>query len=122
VNLIGEHTDYNGGFVLPMAIPQRTWIALARRPDGTARVASRDVGASGRVRTFEVGREVRVTGVARLRAGMHAGPRPDGHTLGGFDAAWSRPSRSGSGLSSSAALEVAVLRGLREIFSLTSTT
>ena len=44
VNLIGEHTDYNGGFVLPTAIPQRTHIELAPRSDATAE-ASSSVGA-----------------------------------------------------------------------------
>lgn len=40
VNLIGEHTDYNDGFVLPFAIPQRTVAAVGRRADGRLRVAS----------------------------------------------------------------------------------
>src|SRR5437016_1737380 len=40
VNLIGEHTDYNGGFVLPTLIPQRTHVRLAPRDDNTARAAS----------------------------------------------------------------------------------
>src|SRR5215471_12126149 len=40
VNLIGEHTDYNGGFVLPVLIPQRTRVELAPRDDDAVRVAS----------------------------------------------------------------------------------
>ncbi len=40
VNLIGEHTDYNGGFVLPAAIPQKTRVELARRDDGRVRAWS----------------------------------------------------------------------------------
>jgi galactokinase len=39
-NLIGEHTDYNEGFVLPFAIDRRTYAAIASRTDGIARVAS----------------------------------------------------------------------------------
>ena len=40
VNLIGEHTDYNDGFVLPMAIDRRTYVAVAPRHDQRVRVAS----------------------------------------------------------------------------------
>ena len=44
VNLIGEHTDYTGGFVLPLAIPQRTRVALARRQDSVVRAWSANMG------------------------------------------------------------------------------
>ena len=40
VNLIGEHTDYNGGFVLPAAVPYYTAVAFSPRPDGRVRVVS----------------------------------------------------------------------------------
>ncbi|RPJ74081.1 MAG: hypothetical protein EHM24_06755, partial [Acidobacteria bacterium] len=46
VNLIGEHTDYNGGYVLPTAIPQRTHVELARRDDDRVRAASANVGSA----------------------------------------------------------------------------
>ena len=46
VNLIGEHTDYNDGFVLPMAIDREVWIALRPREDGRVVVHSLDYGAS----------------------------------------------------------------------------
>ncbi|RPJ58859.1 MAG: galactokinase, partial [Acidobacteria bacterium] len=47
VNLIGEHTDYNGGYVLPTVIPQRTIVELAPRRDGRVRACSANVGARG---------------------------------------------------------------------------
>src|SRR5262252_851566 len=54
VNLIGEHTDYNDGFVLPMAIDRRTFVAAASRHDRTIRAAS--TNESGRIE-FEIGGE-----------------------------------------------------------------
>src|SRR5664280_3811499 len=47
VNLIGDHTDYNEGFVLPVAIELDTWIAFRRRQDGHVRVASRQSRQTG---------------------------------------------------------------------------
>src|ERR1035437_6445859 len=47
VNLIGDHTDYNEGFVLPVAIELDTWIAFRRRQDGHVRVASRQSRETG---------------------------------------------------------------------------
>src|SRR5205823_11674179 len=59
VNLIGEHTDYNGGFVLPTAIPQRTTVELAPRDDRIVRVTSIGLGAAARPHTYELGAERR---------------------------------------------------------------
>ncbi|MFO7693594.1 MAG: galactokinase family protein, partial [Vicinamibacterales bacterium] len=57
VNLIGEHTDYNGGFVLPTVIPQRTRVELVPRPDANVRVWSANVDPPHRMETFVLGRE-----------------------------------------------------------------
>ena len=110
-NLIGEHTDYTGGFVLPVIIPQRTRVELRRRSDGVARVHSEHLGRS---ETYRLGEERPrhdwvdyVQGVTAL-----AHPRP----LGGFDARIDSEVPPGSGLSSSAALAVSMLRALREAF------
>src|SRR5215204_5781097 len=54
VNLIGEHTDYNGGFVLPTAIPQRTRVVLTPRADQLVHAHSRDASPDGQ---YELGRE-----------------------------------------------------------------
>jgi galactokinase len=118
VNLIGEHTDYNGGFVLPMAIPQRTWAALARRSDNRARAASANLDGGHRVREFEVGREERTRSWIDYVQGVTRAAREAGADVGGYDLVIDSDVPLGSGLSSSAALEVSVLRGLRELFGL----
>jgi len=110
-NLIGEHTDYSGGFVLPVTIPQRTRVELRRRGDDLVQVHSAQVG---RTETFrirgEVSRHDWVDYVQGLTALARSWP------LGGFDARIDSDVPAGSGLSSSAALEVGVLRALREAF------
>ena len=110
-NLIGEHTDYSGGFVLPVAIPRRTRVELRRRTDAVVQVHSEQLGTT---ETFRVGAEAPrgdwvdyVQGVTAL-----ARARP----LGGFEARIDSEVPPGSGLSSSAALEVALLRALRQAF------
>jgi galactokinase len=119
VNLIGEHTDYNGGFVLPMAIPQQTLVELAPREDRTVRAFSANLPAADRLREYELGQEKPGRGWLDYVQGVTRMLREDGHALGGFDV-WLRSDvPPGSGLSSSAALEVALLRGLRECFGLT---
>ena len=58
VNLIGEHTDYNGGFVLPIAIPQRTTVTLAPRDDRTVRPrGARSIAGDGESARFGLGEE-----------------------------------------------------------------
>jgi len=116
VNLIGEHTDYNGGFVLPVAIPQRTRVELAPRDDIQVQVWSS--AASGGVSNYKLGAESRrkdwldyIQGVTQILC-------REGKALGGFDACISSTVPLGSGLSSSAALSVSLLRALRSAFGL----
>jgi galactokinase len=118
VNLIGEHTDYNGGYVLPMAIPQRTWVAISHARDHHARASSRNLGGGDRIREFSVGGEVVTKSWIDYVQGVTQAVARDGYALGGFDLAIVSDVPLGSGLSSSAALEVAVLRGLRDLFRL----
>jgi galactokinase len=115
VNLIGEHTDYNGGLVLPIAIPQRTVVELAPSADATVRVASATVGETGE---YEVGAEARRGGWLDYVQGVTAVLVAQGHLVGGFDARIASRVPIGAGVSSSAALEVALLRALRAAFAL----
>ncbi len=117
VNLIGEHTDYNGGFVLPIAIPQRTVVELAPRADGAVRVASASLDG-GATRRYRLGEETRTGGWLDYVAGCTAVLRTDGHPLRGFDARVTSSVPIGAGVASSAALEVSVLRALRAAFAL----
>ena len=117
VNLIGEHTDYNGGLVLPTAIPQRTAVDLTPRTDARVRVESATV-APGKPVEFTLGAERRDGSWLDYVAGCTAVLRADGHPLRGFDARIASDVPVGSGLSSSAALTVAVLRALRAAFAL----
>jgi galactokinase len=118
VNLIGEHTDYNGGFVLPMAIPQQTEVVLAPRDDRKVRAFSANLGPEERQGEYELGQEQRGRGWIDYVQGVTWVLRREGLAHGGFDL-WLRSEvPPGSGLSSSAALEVALLRGLREAFGL----
>src|SRR4051812_40769671 len=84
VNLIGEHTDYNGGFVLPTPIPQRTRVELARRPDGVVRAASGAAG--GGVLEYRLGGEARGRGWLDYVQGITATLAARGQPVRGFDA------------------------------------
>jgi galactokinase len=115
VNLIGEHTDYNDGFVLPMALERAAWIALEARDDGVVRLVADDLGQRG---TFDVAtaRTRDARGDARdPEGGWLEYPRgvawalqDAGHALRGFDGALASDVPRAAGLSSSAALELAV--------------
>jgi len=137
VNLIGEHTDYNDGFVMPLALPHTTRVAAARRDDGVLRVHSADV-PGGTVR-LDVEKLAPVTGggtgtgsgtggeggwaaypagvVWALReAGLLSGD--SGRTAGGADLYVRSDVPPGAGLSSSAALEVATAVALDALYGL----
>ena len=110
-NLIGEHTDYSGGFVLPVTIPQQTRVELRRREDDLARVHSVQLG---KTETYRVGGETPHRDWLDYVQGVTAASRP--RPLGGFEARIDSDVPFGSGLSSSAALEVSMLRALRQAF------
>jgi galactokinase len=116
VNLIGEHTDYNDGFVLPAAIPQRTHVALARRDDERFRVSSAEFAHDEPVE-FPVNVNGRVGDWADYVRGIVWALR-DGGISCGADLHLTSEVPVGSGLSSSAALLVAVGRALRSAYDL----
>ena len=118
VNLIGEHTDYNDGFVLPTSIPQSTAVALARRDDQVVRAWSADRSVGARLDEFELRRESVTRGWLDYVQGVTQAVERAGFAIGGFDLAVRSTVPLGSGLSSSAALEVSLLRGLRQLFHL----
>ncbi len=120
VNLIGEHTDYNDGFVLPLAVPLRTRVAIARAAgnDRTARVSSRERDDATTAQ-YVVGGETAGRGWLDYVQGVTSVLGAAGHAVGGFDLALESDVPLGSGLASSAALLVAVARALRDAFALT---
>ena len=119
VNLIGEHTDYNGGFVLPTAIPQETRVELSPRSDRTVRAFSADVGTEGELKEFQLGEEALGHTWLDYVQGVTRTLQREGYRISGFEVRISSEVPLGSGLSSSAALDVSLMRGLRQAFSLT---
>lgn len=117
-NLIGEHTDYNGGLVLPFALPHRTYAAITRRSDRTVRLVSAQ--EAGTVVTVDLDTVApgTVTGWAAYVVGVAWALEQAGATLGGFDVAITSCVPYGAGLSSSAALEGSVAIGLDALFDL----
>jgi galactokinase len=117
VNLIGEHTDYNDGFVLPLAVPLRTRVAAARRADDLALVSSGERD-NGHVAEYQPGRERHGRGWLDYVQGVTSVLAGAGHAIGGFALAIESDVPLGSGLASSAALLVAVMRAMRDLFAL----
>jgi galactokinase len=108
VNLIGEHTDYNDGFVMPVAIDRWVWIALRSRPDRRVVVEALDFAES-----VELDLDALAHGPpawAEYLRGVAERLAAEGHALRGIDAVLAGDVPIGAGLSSSAALELAAAR------------
>ena len=112
VNLIGEHTDYNEGFVLPFALPQRTIAAVGPAPAGEWTVCSTFADEPVSFGLTEPGE---VTGWAAYVAGVVWALHDAGYEVPGAQIALASEVPLGSGLSSSAALESAVLTALVDL-------
>ena len=108
VNLIGEHTDYNDGFVLPCAIDYRTVICGSPRDDGQVRVIAADYASERDEFALDTAIEPRHDRLwANYVRGVVKHLQEAGHGLRGADLAISGNVPQGAGLSSSASLEVA---------------
>jgi galactokinase len=112
VNLIGEHTDYNDGFVLPMAIDHAVWIALTPRTDSTVRVRSLDLEVDS---AFDLHSLTKGDGWIEYVKGVAYQLLKTGHVLKGFDAVMTGDVPRGAGLSSSAAVELATARAFAAV-------
>jgi galactokinase len=127
VNLIGEHTDYNDGFVLPFAIQQRTHVALGTRDDGRIRVVSTFAAEPQEVGVAELdalfpGNRGEVPEWAAYPLGVAwallRATRVDPANVTGVDLAIASDLPIGAGLSSSAAIEGAVATALNDTWKL----
>ena len=111
VNLIGEHTDYTGGFVMPMAIGFQTVAVVSAREDGRAVFYSENYDAEV---GFEIGSLTRKSGGgwSDYPVGVLWSLREEGIAVGGFSMSLAGDVPLGAGLSSSASVEVATAMAL----------
>ncbi|WP_406154409.1 galactokinase [Streptomyces sp. NBC_01023] len=118
VNLIGEYTDFNDGFVMPLALPHTAVAQVSRRTDGVLRLYSADIeGGIVQLRTDEL-EPLTNTSWAAYPAGVVWALREAGHPVTGADIHLSSTVPTGAGLSSSAALEVVTALALNDLYEL----
>ncbi|MBN9384832.1 MAG: galactokinase [Chitinophagaceae bacterium] len=116
VNLIGEHTDYNNGFVMPAAINKAIYMAVSRRDDDLIHIVSLDLelsylGDTGKVVPSSLHWPDYILGVVAQVQAL-------GYKVGGFNCVFGGDIPLGAGMSSSAALECATAFSLNELFGL----
>ncbi len=112
-NLIGEHTDYNDGFVMPFALPHSVTVAAAPRPDHRWSVTSLNNQATEEFGPDDL--DPAMSGWQAYVAGVVWVLQEVGHTVGGADLVLTSDVPLGAGLSSSAALECAVLATIADL-------
>jgi galactokinase len=118
VNLIGEHTDYNEGYVMPVATPQRTTVHVVARSDRLVRMSSANLPPDQGTAEYGLGDERRRGTWIDYVQGVTRALHDAGCAIGGFDGRIESDVPLGAGLSSSASLEVALIRALTRAFDL----
>ncbi len=108
VNLIGEHTDYNEGFVMPYAIDRRTIVAGAVRTDTQLNIYARDIGETATIDLADPPEFRRHSWIDYVEGSVRCVSERYGSKLCGADLIITSRVPIGAGLSSSAALEIAV--------------
>lgn len=114
VDLMGSHTDYNDGHVLTMTVDRDTWLALRPRSDRRIAIASLDLPGTAEFSLDAIDHDHEVPWTDYVR-GAAAVLAEAGHTLAGFDGLFHSTVPFGSGLSSSAAIEIATLLALADV-------
>ncbi|WP_240322746.1 galactokinase [Austwickia chelonae] len=114
VNIIGEHTDYNGGLCLPIALPHRAYLAFRSRTDDIVRMATDLPGEGSWIGTKDLVRPGGLSGWPAYCAGPAWSFRQEGLDAGGFDAAIVSCVPVGAGLSSSAAVACSMALALAQ--------
>lgn len=116
INLIGEHTDYNLGFVLPAAIDKAIYIAIGKRADREIHLTAADLDQSFSIALDQL--EKSALDWPNYMMGIVDQLRKGGHEITGFNAVITGDVPLGAGLSSSAAVECATVFALNELFGL----
>ena len=116
INVIGEHTDYNDGFVLPAAIDRYALFAIQANGTSQCNITAIDLDETA---SFSLDEPLKPSEIGWLNyiLGVTDGFIQQGHTLKGFDVLFTSDVPVGSGMSSSAAIECALGTGLNELFS-----
>ncbi len=117
INIIGEHIDYNDGYVLPAAIDKIICFAFEKNNSNTANIMAIDLNESVGI---DITKEAKLSDVVwtNYLRGVLVQLKLNGYKIGGFNCVFSSNIPTGSGLSSSAALECGFLFGINEMFNL----
>ena len=115
INVIGEHTDYNEGFVLPAAVNKAVYFAIESRLDRVIQLQAYDLGESFEC-TLDSYATVSLPAWARYQLGVVDQLLAAGYTVGGFQVVFGGDIPVGAGISSSAALECGLIFALNSLF------